>query len=280
MLGSAVIVFREALEAALIIAIVLGASRGVAARGRWVAGGVALGIVGACVVALFAGALVDALEGRGQELLNAGILLVAVAMLGWHNVWMSAHGRKIAGDMKRLGHDVSVNARPLSALLIVTAMAVLREGSETVLFLYGLAASGSGGATLVGGAALGLAGALLLSWLLYRGLLSIPLRHFFSVTGWIVLLLAAGLAANAAGYLAQAGLIPTLDPQLWDSSSWLAQDSAAGQLLHVLIGYTDRPSGIQLAFYLVTLATILALMRFAGDRSAPGAPVRMSRSTS
>lgn len=264
MLGSAVIVFREALEAVLIVAIVLGASRGVAARGRWVSGGIVIGLAGACAVAAFAGVIVNALEGRGQELLNAGVLLLAVAMLGWHNVWMSAHGRKLAGEMKRLGHDVSVGVKPLSAMLAVTALAVLREGSETVLFLYGLAASGGSGVSLAAGGVLGLAGGLCLGWMLYRGLLRIPLRHFFTVTGWIVLLLAAGLAANAADYLNQAGLLPALYPQLWDTSGVLSQSSVAGQFFHILVGYNDRPSAMQLIFYLVTLGTVLLLMRVAG----------------
>lgn len=274
MLGSTVIVFREALEAVLIIAIVLGASRGVAARGRWVAGGVAIGLIGACVVAAFAGAIVSALEGRGQELFNAAILLVAVAMLGWHNVWMSAHGRKLAGEMKRLGHDVLVGIKPLSAMLLVTALAVLREGSETVLFLYGLVASGGNIAVLAAGSALGLGGGLLLGWMLYRGLLHIPLRHFFRVTGWIVLLLAAGLAANAAGYLSQTGILPEIHPQVWDTSNILNQGSFVGQFFHILIGYNDRPSGLQLVFYLTTLITIGVLMRVAGgNRPAAGAAV-------
>jgi high-affinity iron transporter len=280
MLGTAVIVFREVLEAALIVAIVMGASRGVAMRGRWVGAGIALGVCGALVVAAFAGAISDAVEGRGQEIMNASILLAAVVMLGWHNVWMSAHGRKLAGEMARLGHDVSAGVRPLSAVLAVTALAVLREGSETVLFLYSLVASGTQRFELLIGGAAGLATGVLLGFLLYRGLLRIPLRHFFSITGWVVLLLAAGLAANAAGYLTQVGLVPSLSPQLWDTSGILRQDGAVGQLLHILIGYNDRPSGIQLVFYVVTLVTILALMRLfggsTGRRTPGGAPVKAS----
>jgi high-affinity iron transporter len=268
MLGAAVIVFREVLEAALIVAIVMGATRGVASRGRWVLAGTMIGIFGATVVAAFTGAIADALEGRGQELLNASILLVAVVMLAWHNVWMSAHGRKVAADMKRLGHDVSIGARPLSAMLVVTALAVLREGSETVLFLYSLTASGTNPMMLLSGGMLGLVGGVLLGVLLYRGLLYVPLRHFFSVTGWIILLLAAGLAANAAGYLTQVGLLPSLYPQVWDSSHILSQESLIGQLLHILIGYNDRPTGMQLLFYLATIATIGWLMRGASGRAA------------
>jgi high-affinity iron transporter len=280
MLGTAVIVFREVLEAALIVAIVMGASRGVAMRGRWVGAGIALGVCGSLVVAAFAGAISDAVEGRGQEIMNASILLAAVVMLGWHNIWMSAHGRKLAGEMARLGHDVSAGVKPLSAVLAVTALAVLREGSETVLFLYGLVASGTQRFELLSGGMVGLAAGVLLGFLLYRGLLRIPLRHFFSVTGWVVLLLAAGLAANAAGYLTQAGLVPSLSPQLWDTSHVLRQDGAVGQLLHILIGYNDRPSGMQLVFYIVTLVTILALMRLFGGgkgrRTHGGAPVKAS----
>ncbi len=267
MLGAAVVVFREVLEAALIIAIVLGASRGVAARGRWMLAGTIIGVLGATVVAAFTGVIADAMEGRGQELFNASILLAAVLMLGWHNVWMSAHGRKVAADMRRLGHDVSVGARPLSAMLIVTALAVLREGSETVLFLYGLTASGTTPVMLLSGGLLGLLGGAVLGALFYRGLLYVPLRHFFSVTGWIILLLAAGLAANAAGYLTQGGLLPGLYPQVWDTSHILNQGSLFGQLLHILIGYNDRPTAMQLLFYLVTVATIGLLMRGASGRA-------------
>jgi len=268
MLASAIIVFRETLEAALIIAIVMGASRGIAARGRWIAGGVALGVAGALVVALFAGALAQAVEGRGQELFNAGVLLAAVAMLAWHNVWMSSHARQHVAQIHHLGHDVRVGLKPLSAMLAVTALAVLREGAETVLFLYGLWAGGGGRGELAGGAVGGLGAGALVGVLIYLGLLKVPLRHFFTVTGLIVLLLAAGLAAGAAGYLTQADLLPPISEQVWDTSGLLSVESLPGRVLHVLVGYRDRPTGIELLFYVVTFATIAALMRIVGARAA------------
>lgn len=276
MLGSAVVVFRETLEAALIVAIVMGASRGVVTRGRWVAGGVVLGIAGALVVAAFAGAISAAVQGRGQELFNAAVLLVAVAMLAWHNVWMSSHARKHVEEMRHLGHDVSVGAKPMSAMLAVTALAVLREGSETVLFLYGLMASG-GSAGLALGGILGLVGGTVIGVLLYFGLLRIPLRHFFTVTGVIVLLLAAGLSASAAGFLVQAGLLPPIVNQVWDTSGILSVGSLAGRMLHVLVGYNDRPTGVELLFYVVTLVTILGLMRMFGARSTRAARAQAAK---
>lgn len=272
MLGSALIVFREVLEAALIVAIVLGATRGVARRGHWVSMGIAGGIVGAVMVALFAGTIADALDGRGQELLNAGVLLAAVAMLAWHNVWMSAHGRELAGQMKKVGHDVIVGAKPLSALALVTLFAVLREGSETVLFLYSLSASGAGGIPLLLGGLLGLMAGATLGYILYRGLLVIPIGHFFTITGWLVLLLAAGLAANAAGYLNQAGLLPAISMQVWDSGWLLQQESWLGTLLHILVGYNDRPMGIQVIFYAVTLSGIYFMMWMSGSARLRGNP--------
>jgi high-affinity iron transporter len=251
----------------------MGATRGVAGRGRWVLGGIGVGVLGALLVAMFAGAIAGAVQGRGQELLNAGVLLAAVVMLGWHNIWMSAHGREIAARMQRIGHDVSAGTKPLSALALVTMFAVLREGSETVMFLYGLTTSGAGWAGLLGGGALGLGGGAVVGWLLYRGLLAIPVGRFLTVVGWLVLLLAAGLAANAAMFLNQASLVPALADQVWDTSALLDQRSWLGTLLHILIGYNDRPMGIQVVFYLVTLSTMLLLMRVA-TRSGPPAAAR------
>jgi high-affinity iron transporter len=267
MLGSAVIVFREVLEAALIVAIVLGATRGVANRTHWLTGGIALGVMGAAICAFFTGAISSALEGRGQELLNASVLLAAVAMLTWHNVWMSAHGRALASQVKLLGHDVSLGIKPLSALALVTFFAVFREGAETVLFLYGFVASGVSGSGLLAGGIFGLACGVAVGWLLYRGLLRIPLGYFFNVTGWLILLLASGLAANAAGYLYQAGLVPVISQQVWDTSWLLSQEGWAGQLLHILIGYNDRPMGIQLIFYMATLITMYTLMKLYGQQA-------------
>jgi high-affinity iron transporter len=274
MLGSALIVFREVLEAALIIAIVLGATRGVAGRGRWVSIGIIVGILGAVMVAVFAGTISSALDGRGQELLNAAVLMAAVGMLAWHNIWMSAHGRELATQMQKVGHDVIVGSKPLSALAMVTLFAVLREGSETVLFMYSLSASGAQGVPLLLGGLLGLIAGALLGFIIYRGLLVMPIGHFFTITGWLVLLLAAGLAANAAGYLNQAGLLPAISMQVWDSGWLLRQDSWLGTLLHILIGYNDRPMGIQVVFYGFTLASIYLMMWLSGGARLNANPGR------
>ena len=259
MLSTFVIVFRETLEAALIVAIVLAASKGIAGRERWVAAGVVAGLVGACVVALFAGELADLFAGNGTEIFNAAVLLIAVAMLGWHQVWMSSHGAELASESRTVGQAVREGARPLSALAVISAVAVLREGSETVLFLYGIAIDGELSATaLLEGGALGVAAAGVVGALFYAGLLSVPLKHIFRVTGIILILLAAGLAAQAAAFLVQAGVLPALGYDIWNTSDILPQTNPFGFLLHILIGYVARPEGIQVAAYAATVALIVA----------------------
>jgi len=259
MLGALVIVFREVLEAGLVIGIVLAATRGVPERGTWVALGVGVGALAAGIIALFADVVANAFEGSGQELLNASVLGAAVVMLMWHNAWMARHGREMTAEMAAVGKAVTSGQRPLTALAVVVGLAVLREGSEVVLFLYGIVATGSSASSLLVGGALGLAAGAAFTALTYYGLLVIPARHIFAVTTVLIALLAAGMASQAVQFLDAAGTINVLGRQLWDSSSWLPQDGIIGRLLHTLIGYTDRPTELQLIAYLATLAVMTAL---------------------
>jgi FTR1 family protein len=268
MYGSAIIVFREVLEAALVLGVVLAASKGVAGSRGWIAGGIVLGVLGALGVAAGAERIASAFDGVGQELMNAAILLLAVLMLAWHAIWMKQHGAGIAREMRTLGRDVSAGTRPLHVLALVVGLAVLREGSEVVLFLYGIAAGGTDVASMWTGAVAGLAAGAAVGALLYFGLLRIPTRHLFTVTGWMIVLLAAGMAGQAGSYLVQAGVLPGLVEPLWNSSSWLPEHGVVGELLHVLVGYADRPSLMQVVFFALALSTIVALGRLVNRPAA------------
>src|SRR5574337_1114922 len=213
--------------------------------------GIALLVFGALLVAASAGVIAQAASGMGQEVFNAGVLLAAVLMIGWHVVWMSSHARELTRHMADVGSKVSAGASSLGVLL-----AVVREGSEVVLFLFGMVAGGAHG--LWAGLAIGIVGGTAVGFALYFGLLRIPVRHFFSATNWMLVLLAAGLASNAARYLAQADLLPNWGEHVWDSSWLLSDDSVLGRILHILVGYDARPSGMMLAFYLAA-ALLLAL---------------------
>ena len=264
MLATALIVFREVLEAALVIGIVMAATEGVAGRNRWICTGIGMGTSGAVLVAFFADVIAGAVAGLGQEIFNALILFLAVGMLGWHNVWMGRHGRELATEAASIGQSVKSGQRPLYALALAVGLAVLREGSETVLFLYGISAGDDGSLSdLLGGGGIGFVLGATAGAGLYFGLLRIPPARLFSVTSWMILLLAAGLAAQAAVFLVQADLLPDLGSTIWDTSAILTDESIPGRILHTLIGYVARPSGIQVIFYLATLLTIGTMMRLA-----------------
>jgi high-affinity iron transporter len=261
-LASLLIVFREVIEAGLIVGIVLAATKGVRSRGWWVSIGVAAGVVGAGIVAAFAGELAGLFQGSGQEIFEASILLFAVVMLTWHNVWMAGHGRAMAREMKAVGAQVQAGDRPLAALAVVVGIAVLREGSEVVLFLYGIASQGgTTAAAMIAGGALGVVAGAVVTALMYFGLLAIPAHRLFSVTAGLITLLAAGMAAQAILFLQQGGYLEFLTRTVWDTSWLLKQDSIPGRLLHTLVGYSDTPNGAQLVAYVLTVLGIAFLMR-------------------
>ncbi len=265
MIASAIIVFREALEAALVIGIVLGATRGIKGRKTAVAWGVGSGVLGALIVAALMGRIAQAVSGTGQALFEAAVLFTAVAMLGWHCVWMSRHGKKLAQDLKNLGGDVTKGLKPVNALYAAAALAVMREGSEIVLFLYGLAASGAGVKSLLLGGLIGLLAGAAAGAVLYMGLVRIPVRLFFRVTGWMIILLAAGMASQAAAFLNQADWLPAIKDSLWDTSWLISAESVLGTLLKTLVGYTPNPSGLQALFYAGTIALISSLTKLAQE---------------
>lgn len=273
MLATLIIVFREIMEAGLVVGIVLAATYGVHRRTRFVSAGILGGVLGAGIVAIFAREINTALSGFGQEFFNVGVLTLAVLMLTWHNVWMSRHGREIAMEMKTVGEDVKKGQRSLMALAIVVGIACLREGSEIVLFLYGIVISANESAlAMILGGIVGLIAGTALTALTYLGLLRIPSRHLFKVTSLMLALLAAGMAAQAINFLEQAQVITFMTGTLWNTSWLISNGSWLGKALHTLIGYNDKPSEIQMLIYALTLATIFTLMRFFGHAPPKPAP--------
>jgi high-affinity iron transporter len=261
-IAALIIVFREVFEAGLVVGIVLAVTQGVARRALWITGGVAAGVVGSCVMAAFAGVISQAFAGSGQELVNATVLAIAVVMLTWHNVWMSRHGRELAAEFRAAGEAVVSGSKSVAALAVVVCVAVLREGFEVVMFLYGvLATEGATGLeVLVGGVAGMLLGALVCG-ATYFGMLTIPQRYLFGVTSFMIAFLAAGMAAQAIGFLEQANVVLALDHVVWDSSWLLSDNSILGRVLRTLVGYNDRPTVMQLTVYCATLAVMFTLMK-------------------
>ena len=274
MFAAAIIVFRETLEAALFVGIVAAATRGVPGRARWLAAGVSAGVLGALALAAGADRISALADGIGQDLVNVGILGLALFMLSWHCIWVSTHGREMSLEARRIGSSVTQGARPPWALMGAVALAVLREGAETVLFVAGLATGAADSwAAMAAGASIGLAAGVSLGILIYFGLSKVRPEHLFKVTNGLILLLAGAIASQLARSLAQSGLVDMWSTALWDSSHALPADSAVGVLLHALAGYDPQPSGLQLALYMgtvlvIALATRLVRQQQFRDRKA------------
>jgi len=262
MFSTAIIVFREVLEAAIIIGIIAAATRDVPERNIWISAGILLGLLGSALVAGSASTISNLADGVGQELFNALILGAAVLMLAWHSIWMASHGKILAASARNVGKSIHDGVSERSVLLAVIGIAVLREGAETVLFLYGIATSEQVGAsTLLLGGFAGIVAGIAVGYALYKGLLRIPLHWFFTATSALVLLLAAGMASQMARFLIQADKIPALSSPLWDTSAAIPEKSVPGLLLHSLIGYDASPAGMQLVFYVTTLLVIITGMK-------------------
>jgi len=262
MISSFIIVFREMLEMALVLGVLLAATEGITSSRRWIGIGSGIGLLGAVIVALLMEELENAMQGDGEFLFNAGILVLASVMIGWTVIWMRQHGREMAARMKSVGQSVIEGSLPHTALLIVSFAAVMREGSEAVFFLFGFAQSGVETVNLFAGGMAGMAMGAVVGFVVYRGLVHIPLKYLFQVTGWLLMLLAAGMASQAAWNLIVIDMLPPIIESLWNSSAWLSQESVVGELLHVLVGYDDNPSGMQLLVFVIALGLMLLLDRY------------------
>jgi high-affinity iron transporter len=256
MLGTAVIVFREVLEASLIIGLILAITRGVEGRLRLATSGVIAGLAGAVILALLAEQIAPLAEGMGSELLNASILGAAVLMLSWHLIWMRKHAQQITFHIKQVGNSILQGEKPPTIIAVIIGLAILREGSEVVLLMYGVSAAGSDALGMLTGGLLGLLAGVVTGIVMYLGLARIPLSTLFRVSGWLILLLTAGLAAQASSYLVQADILPSLGYNVWDSSHILSETSLVGQFLHILIGYVAQPMGIQVLTYALTILIV------------------------
>jgi high-affinity iron transporter len=279
MLSTTIIIFREMLEIALILGVVLAATRGLEGRMRWILGGIGAGLAGAGVVAFSAEAIAGAMAGSGQEMFNAMILLTAAVMIGWTLVWVRRHAREMTAHFRDVGKKVGEGRLPFYSLSLITGLAILREGSEMVMFIYAALATGQSVASIVAGSALGGFLGLVAGVMLYFGLIKMSAKYMLNFTSWVLLLLVSGLAAHAAGYLSAAGYFETMSEPLWDTSWLLAESSLLGQTLHTLVGYTEQPSLIQLIFYVGTFG-ILGWLSMRIGAAKPPALAKPSATTS
>lgn len=260
MMSAMIIVFREVLEMSIVLGVLLAATTGSVQSRRWIGFGTLLGLLGAVIVALFMEELETSMNGDGEFVFNAAVLGLASILIAWTVIWMSKHGREMSARMRQVGQSVAEGDLPGTALFFVTLAAVIREGSEAVFFLFGAAQSAQqDGWDIVWGGTVGLLLGAAIGFILYRGLIRIPVKHMFLVVGWLLMLLAAGMASQAAANLIIVDMLPSLVDTLWDSSALLSMESVMGEFLHVFMGYDDRPSGMQILVFVAFLAIVLMI---------------------
>ena len=262
MFGTGIIVFRETLEAALFIGIIAASTKGMDKRTRWLSLGVVLGMLGSICMAFAMDSISNWAEGFGTDLVTAGILVLALLMLAWHCIWVSAHAKEMVTQARSLGSDVLSGNSTLWALSVAVGLSVLREGAETVLFVAGLVSGSEESFFTIGTSVVaGLAAGALAGALVYAGLGKVKPQRLFAVTNVLILLLAGNLASQLAKTLNQADWVPYLSDTAWDISDLLPNESAPGMLLHGVIGYDANPMQLQLVFYVVTVGAIYLATR-------------------
>jgi high-affinity iron transporter len=269
---SFLIVLREGFEIALVLAIVLGYLMRTGNRGVFRA--VWLGAGAAALLCLIAGTLLEitssSLSTTAQEAFEGGTMLFAAGVLTWMVFWMRRQAASIGRDLRHQV-DVALEGGSLTALVGLAFLAVLREGLETVLLLFAGASAerGDSATAFLSGAFLGAVCAAILGYLVYRGSHVIPLRQFFTVTGLVVLIIAAGLISTGIAELQNSGVIGNLGARPWDTDAFLSQATTLGKFLHTLVGYDSAPTWGQVILYWAYL--IAGLGAFVFGVGLPGA---------
>jgi len=276
MIAAMLIAFREGLEAALIVGIVLGYLKKMGYRQR---AAVWWGVVSAVIASVVAGVALQvmgvAFEGRGEEIFEGITMLLAAGVLTWMIFWMQRQGRGIRAELEAdVRQAVTLgNRRSLFALAFV---AVVREGIETALFLTAAAFSATPTETLIGGG-LGLAAAAIVGWILFAVSGRLDVRAFFRVTSVLLILFAAGLAAHGVHELQEAGVLPVIIEHVWDINHILDENSTVGSILKALFGYNGNPSLLETVSY-VAYYLVIGVAIGLGQRAARN-KLELSRST-
>jgi len=263
MLPSYLLSLREGIEAALIIGIVLGALRQM--RRTELVPTVWAGTLAAVALSILGGVLLTMLglsfEGAGEQIFEGITMLLAAALLTWMIFWMSRTARTLKSEIESEVHKAAFGAGK-RAVFFVAFLAILREGIELALFLTASVFATDTVQTLVG-AILGLGTSILLGWSMFAAIIRLDLRRFFQVTGFLLILFAAGLVAHGVHEFNEVGWIPSVIEHVWDVNAFINEDSTFGLLLKALFGYNGNPSLTEVLAYLAYFVAVFFGLRLA-----------------
>jgi len=269
-LATLVIFLREGVEASMIVAILLAYLNRLGRRDHFrdVFLGVGAALLLATAVGVAVYATVSQYDGsRGQTIFETVTYLLAAAVLTYMTFWMRNHARSLSNELRSRA-EAALDGKARWGLGLLAFQAVGREGLETVVFTLAIVFSTSP-ARALSGAVLGLAGSLVIAFVIYRLGHKLNLSRFFTVIGVLLMVFAAGLLADAVQNLQELGWLPVLNLPMWHTGQLLSEDSAFGDVLHSFFGYSDSPTPLQLLVYVAYLAIVI--VAYLGLRNGPHA---------
>jgi len=263
MLPSYLLSLREGIEAALIVGIVLGALRQM--RRTELVPAVWFGTLSAAALSLLGGILLTtfglSFEGAAEQIFEGITMILAAALLTWMIFWMSRTARTLKSDIEANVHRAAFGTGK-RAVFFVAFIAILREGIELALFLTASVFATNTLQTLIG-AILGLGTAILLGWSIFAAILRLDLRRFFQVTGFLLILFAAGIVAHGVHEFNEVGWIPAVIEHVWDVNAFIDENSTFGLLLKALFGYNGNPSLTEVLAYAAYFVAVFFGLRLA-----------------
>jgi high-affinity iron transporter len=255
MLDAVLLILREVLEAALILSLLLALSNKLQLSYRWSFFALLVGVAGSWLLAHYAYDIADAIDGAGQELLNAALycaVIISVILLGMLILPLAFAPAKNISPAR----NVAPNQHRLLYLLFIIIFSLMREGAEIWIYLSAFDHKAEAMSSALIGAAVGAGIGMSLGAIIYYVFAFLSRNYFLPIFITVITLLAGGLSMQVAKQLMQIGLLDS-DAPLWDSSFLVNEHSWLGELLYALVGYDSRPTPIQGIFYLLTITPIL-----------------------
>jgi high-affinity iron transporter len=259
----ALILFRECLEISLLLGVILAVTKQIERSRLYIIAGIMLGVVCASMFAFFIRKISASFGGMGDELFDSGVMILITILIGWTIIWMQGYGVKVTRHLNDLSIKLNEGSASYLMLVLLVASTIFREGAEIIILVYSISSiEVIRSSVYLQGVIIGATAGFAVGLIIYFGLIKLAdQKYIFKISTVLLMLIAGGFAASAAGILTSAGLVVFLSDQLWDSSWLIADRSAVGKMLHVVTGYIARPNGLQVLAYFTTIGLIYILIR-------------------
>lgn len=263
MITAALIIFREIFEIALIISIITASTNNIKNSKKSIAYGILLGIILSIIFGVFFNFISSAFSGAGQEIFNLIVILITIVLIIYTIVWMKNSAASYNQKIKQKSYLISTGAEHLYSLTLIIAFALLREGVEISLFISGMIITGVNFEQIIIGTVIGISLGIVATMTIYFGILRLSHRYFFTITSWLLIVLAISLATELARILLSLGILSNYSYPIWDSSWLISDDSLVGNFLGVFIGYHAKPSLVEIFFAIFTLLAVIIINKIA-----------------